>query len=249
MLTIGQLADYVGVTQRAIRHYHAIGLLAEPARTASGYRDYGAQDVVDLQRIKVLTDAGVPLARVRELVGAAPEALRAAVAEIDADLRHRIRELQRTRRSLAALASGTEPFLSPEATAMLERMRAMGMSERMLGLQRDAWVLIRVLYPQLVDAWVAMQAAMFDDPEYCAIILLADQGLDWPADDPRIEELAQRTVAWVRTQEQTDSAGWDADATAYSLVTTYQRGVSPGWDRLMERLAELAGADCGQHGT
>ena len=60
MLTIGQLADYVGVTRRAIRHYHALGLLPEPERTASGYRSYDAQDVVELHRIKVLTDAGVP---------------------------------------------------------------------------------------------------------------------------------------------------------------------------------------------
>ena len=53
-LTIGQLAAHVGVTIRAIRHYHACGLLAEPARDASGYRRYGAQAVVDLVRIKTL---------------------------------------------------------------------------------------------------------------------------------------------------------------------------------------------------
>ena len=47
-LTIGQLARHVGVTVRAIRHYHFRGLLAEPARDASGYRRYGAQAVVDL---------------------------------------------------------------------------------------------------------------------------------------------------------------------------------------------------------
>ena len=31
MLTIGQLAAYAGVTVRAVRHYHQIGLLPEPA--------------------------------------------------------------------------------------------------------------------------------------------------------------------------------------------------------------------------
>ena len=31
-LTIGQLAAHVGVTVRAIRHYHARGLLPEPPR-------------------------------------------------------------------------------------------------------------------------------------------------------------------------------------------------------------------------
>ena len=41
MLTIGQLAAYVGVTVRAVRHYHQVGLLPEPERDASGYRSDG----------------------------------------------------------------------------------------------------------------------------------------------------------------------------------------------------------------
>ena len=48
MLTISQLASYAGVTVRAVRHYHARGLLPEPERDASGYRRYGAQAVADL---------------------------------------------------------------------------------------------------------------------------------------------------------------------------------------------------------
>ncbi|HYK31487.1 MAG TPA: MerR family transcriptional regulator, partial [Streptosporangiaceae bacterium] len=51
-LTIGQVADYVGVTIRAIRHYHQRGLLAEPERDYSGYRRYDANAVVDLIKIK-----------------------------------------------------------------------------------------------------------------------------------------------------------------------------------------------------
>ena len=38
MVTIGQLASYAGVTIRAVRHYHQVGLLPEPDRNASGYR-------------------------------------------------------------------------------------------------------------------------------------------------------------------------------------------------------------------
>ena len=36
MLTISQLASYAGVTVRAVRHYHAKGLLPEPERDHSG---------------------------------------------------------------------------------------------------------------------------------------------------------------------------------------------------------------------
>jgi len=60
LLTIGQLANHCGVTVRAIRHYRRVGLLPEPVRDDPGYRRYGAQAVVDLVRIKVLADAGVP---------------------------------------------------------------------------------------------------------------------------------------------------------------------------------------------
>src|SRR5499427_7821775 len=52
MLTIGQLADYVGVTVRAVRHYHQRGLLPEPERDASGYCRYDADAVISLIRIK-----------------------------------------------------------------------------------------------------------------------------------------------------------------------------------------------------
>ena len=64
MLTISQLASYAGVSVRAVRHYHAIGLLPEPKRDHSGYRRYDAAAVVELIRIRTLAEAGVPLARV-----------------------------------------------------------------------------------------------------------------------------------------------------------------------------------------
>ena len=70
LLTIGQLASHCGVTVRAVRHYHRVGLLPEPVRDGSGYRRYGAQAVVDLVRIKVLADAGVPLAQVSHFLNA-----------------------------------------------------------------------------------------------------------------------------------------------------------------------------------
>ena len=76
MLTISQLASYAGVTVRAVRHYHAKGLLPEPERDHSGYRRYDAAAVVELIRIRTLAEAGVPLARVRELLAADDEDVR-----------------------------------------------------------------------------------------------------------------------------------------------------------------------------
>ena len=248
MLTIGQLADYVRVTPRAIRHYHALGLLPEPPRTAGGYRSYGAQDVIDLQRIKTLADAGVPLARIQTLTHAGPDALRAAIAEVDASLQARISDLQRTRQTLAALAdSSTEPFLPPELSAMHDRMRELGVSERTLAMEREAWILIQVLFPEVVLPWLSSQTRLLDDPAYAELYLLTDRAFDWSPDDPRIEDAAQRTISWIRATyadaEPADSAQWGDDPTAYRLVTQYRRNASPGWRRLMERVEELATQD------
>ena len=70
MITIGQLARYAGVSTKTIRVYHDKGLLPEPDRDASGYRRYSAQDASALLKIRVLVEAGVPLARIRELLAA-----------------------------------------------------------------------------------------------------------------------------------------------------------------------------------
>ncbi|MGD0244131.1 MAG: MerR family DNA-binding transcriptional regulator [Streptosporangiaceae bacterium] len=50
-MRIGELAGLVGISTRAVRHYHRIGLLAEPGRTANGYREYSlARQEADLGR-------------------------------------------------------------------------------------------------------------------------------------------------------------------------------------------------------
>ena len=63
MLTISQLAAYAGVTVRAVRHYHKIGLLPEPHRNDSGYRTYDAAAVVRLIRIHALADGAIRTSR------------------------------------------------------------------------------------------------------------------------------------------------------------------------------------------
>src|SRR5205814_2375620 len=120
MLTIGQLASYAGVSIRAVRHYHQIGLLQEPQRDASGYRTYDAVAVVRLIRIRTLAGAGVPLARVRELLDADPQTFAAATTEIDRQLRAQIRVLREHRRRIAQLGSGDSLALPDEVVDYLD---------------------------------------------------------------------------------------------------------------------------------
>src|SRR5512135_2242527 len=100
-ITIGQLAKYAGVTIKAVRHYHHRGLLEEPPRDSSGYRRYGARHAIDLVKIKMLADAGVPLARVKELLAANPDQFAAGIAEIERKLQERLDELTRIREGIA----------------------------------------------------------------------------------------------------------------------------------------------------
>ncbi|MGF1596034.1 MAG: heavy metal-responsive transcriptional regulator [Acidimicrobiales bacterium] len=53
-MRIGALAREVGVSPTTVRYYESIGLLPEPARTGSGYRDYDADS---LERLRFVRDA------------------------------------------------------------------------------------------------------------------------------------------------------------------------------------------------
>jgi len=51
---IGEIAELAGVTTKTVRYYERIGILPEPDRTPSGYRDYG---VGTLERLRFIRDA------------------------------------------------------------------------------------------------------------------------------------------------------------------------------------------------
>jgi DNA-binding transcriptional MerR regulator len=190
MLTISQLAAYAGVTVRAVRHYHQIGLLPEPERDHSGYRTYDAAAVVRLIRIRTLADAGVPLARVQELLDASPEEFAGGVQEIDKDLRADIRRRQGTRKRLARLAAGEHLALPQSVVDYLDRLRGLGVEERYIELERDAWIMVAAQGPHLIDSVIAKKHEELDDPDMVKLYSLLSGALDWPADDPRVVEVA-----------------------------------------------------------
>ncbi len=72
-MLIGEAAAIAGTTARAVRHYHRLGLLAEPARRANGYRHYELADIVRLLRIRWLATSGLPLGAVRAVLDRADD--------------------------------------------------------------------------------------------------------------------------------------------------------------------------------
>ncbi|AZM52382.1 MerR family transcriptional regulator [Streptomyces sp. WAC 01529] len=242
MLTIGELASYAGVTVRAVRHYHAKGLLPEPERDHSGYRRYGADAVIELIRIRTLAGAGVPLARVRKLLQADGAQFAAAVADIDERLRAEIRERQRHRERIALLAAGESLVLPPEVVEFLDHLRALGVDERIVRVERDGWIPLAAHSPERVAEWTARKRKQIADPRLIAFYLTLGQALDHSDDDPRLVELADHMAVYLgqladeQGEEYVDDA--DIEPPLVQLMDALAFGAAPPARRLIELLRE-----------
>ncbi len=100
MLTVGRVAELLGVSVRTLHHWESLGLLSA-SRTAGGYRTYGPDEVARLQRVVRYRELGVPLAVVAELLddgspSGGLDALRRQRAEL-------LDRLDRTRDALEAV--------------------------------------------------------------------------------------------------------------------------------------------------
>ena len=239
MLTISQLATYAGVTVRAVRHYHHIGLLPEPERNASGYRTYDAEAVVRLIRINTLAGAGVPLARVQELLDASPDAFAEGVQQIDQDLRSQIRRLQATRQQLAQLATGRDPALPSSVVGYLDRLRSLGVDERYIELESNAWIMIAAQVPDQIDSVISQKHAELDDPLVVRLYQLLSDGLDWSIDDPRVVEVADcMEQLLVRAIEAGEADDLGLDNRFLDLLDASAVQASPAAQRLRSILEE-----------
>jgi DNA-binding transcriptional MerR regulator len=236
VLTISQLAAYAGVTVRAVRHYHAKGLLPEPGRDHSGYRRYDADAVVALIRIRTLAEAGVPLSRVQELLDADDEAFAAAVSDVDRRLRAEIRERQRHRERIALLAAGDSLALPPEVVAYVQRLRDVGVPEEMVAAERDAWILVAAQLPEQMPLYMEAKNAQLDDPGVLAMYRDLAEVVTWGADDPRLDVVADRLAAEL---ESAPDEAWDGDQLpdelAELLDAVFVEKV-PGARRILRRL-------------
>ena len=236
MITIGQLAAYAGVTIKAVRHYHQRGLLEEPPRDSSGYRRYSAQHAIDLVKIKTLAEAGVPLARIKELLAANPDQFAAAITEIDRNLQERAKELRRTRERIARLSTGDRLFVSAEVADFLDVLHELGVSERTIQMERNGWILMQSASPKQAAIWLADKRSALGDPEFRAIYLEYDAAFDWSPEDRRLNALAVRTERWFakRHDKLEGREGSVLDPTLAQLVATSVGMSSPAWDRIAE---------------
>lgn len=100
LLDIGQASKASGVSVKMIRHYEAIGLLKDVARTYANYRVYSDTDVHTLRFIKRARTLGFAMDDIRELLALWQNKSRpsASVKKIAGghmqDLKRRIQEMQ-----------------------------------------------------------------------------------------------------------------------------------------------------------
>jgi DNA-binding transcriptional MerR regulator len=216
-MRIGELAGIVGITTRAVRHYHRIGLLPEPARQPNGYREYGLRDAVELARIRRLSELGLSLDEVRDVVAAdAGRELVEILGELDADLARQEAAIRERRARLGRLLEQAERCggrlpaeapVSPELAAIFDDMartsaQLPGPEPAMAAKERELLALLetdtspegrrhREWFDALGKSLSGDGAAMRRAYEvYAQMDALAEADVD----DPRVEETARAIV-------------------------------------------------------
>ena len=175
-----EVARLAGVTVRALRHYHAIGLLPEPARSDNGYRDYDIDDLVRVLRVKRLASLGFPLERIGGMLeeldadAVADGGLSAAerqLDELDAELARQIERLERQRHTIAEIKRERSlPDMPKRGARLMEVVR---------DIERDAG---RAASVDTTDrAGMLLAAHLYDNAEFDEVIRIftavRDRGL------------------------------------------------------------------------
>ena len=197
-LRIGEVATVARLSVRAIRHYHARGLLPEPPRDTSGYRRYGPDELVALVRIGRLRALGMPLEQIAAVLDTAPAGataggLREALTALAQDMTQEIERLAGLRDQLLALA-GAEP--DDPAAAFASALRSHGLlpATGVPPKERRALGLVDALHPGGIQGAIADAEPLLADPARRAVLTAALQRFA-SVDDGQVEALAHDLAA------------------------------------------------------
>jgi DNA-binding transcriptional MerR regulator len=167
---VTKVAEVVGLTPRAVRYYHSIGLVPEPPRDGSGYRRYGGKEVVELARVARLRALGMPLPQIAQRVSAAEaddvslaDALDALADELDEEInrtvatRDRLRELARS-----------ETFDQPvkTLTQALQDQGVLGPADHLRTSEQWVAALLDAVHPEGMPGVLAEASRLFGDSAF-----------------------------------------------------------------------------------
>ncbi len=200
-MRIGELAAAVGVTTRTVRHYHHQGLLPEPERLGNGYRSYTLRHAVVLARIRRLTELGLGLAEVRDVLADDTEKeLTEILQELDEDLARQEAAIRERRVRLRALLDAdelpAEGPVSPELAALFSEMAPLSDSP-MAAKDREVLALIEAAAgPEERERMLSAVNSVLTSPEGVAkaneAYALLDALAEASVDDPRVDDAARK---------------------------------------------------------
>lgn len=118
-MKIGEVAQRTGVGIDTIRFYEREGLLQEPQRRPSGYRQYDESTIKRLEYVRLAKELGFTLAEIRDLLElsfaahAGCDHIRQRAEDKIADIETKIRNLQKMKRSLHGIVTQCKTKDSP----------------------------------------------------------------------------------------------------------------------------------------
>jgi DNA-binding transcriptional MerR regulator len=216
--TIGEVSRLSGISVRRLRFYSDEGLLPPAARTDSGYRVYSDADLVRLDLIRALRDAGIGLDAIREILSrrlslaealklrlGALEAEIAAQRRVAAALRAALRFPEPTEADLRRLWTVTN-LSHAERRAVIERFY----DQVAQGAQMDpAWKrrMVEASTPELpddptpeqLDAWVELMAIVSDESFITQMRTNAEEVWNGEFDQAAYAEASTRVIAKARS--------------------------------------------------
>ena len=189
---VGELAELSGVSVRTLHYYGEIGILEPRERTEAGYRLYGAEAVLRLQRIRVLQELGVPLAEMLRLLEGKGEGLATELARLRTELATRISMLQDLQLRIGGVLQLIEQGGIAEPEQMFAILRLMsGLSAGLSDEERELYAERR----EAVGEQRIREVEAQWPPLIAAVRAQMQQGTD--PRDPQVRELASQWRALV----------------------------------------------------
>ncbi|MFE7113661.1 MerR family transcriptional regulator [Streptomyces sp. NPDC057575] len=202
---IGDAAAFAGTTPRAIRHYHAIGLLPEPERGGDGKRRYGYDDMIRLLWIRKMADAGISLDDIRTAFDGT-QRIEETLERLEETLAAQEAALQRQREAVHQLREAGSPLglLSPLVANRLRDLPAGALRQSDLD---NLLVSERIFGPLGPALQASVCIVLAGDPELRAeadCLDEAEAALDDSVDphDPRVEEIAVQRCTFQKALDQ-----------------------------------------------
>ena len=241
-MRIGEIAALIGVTPRAVRHYHHLGLLPEPVRRSNGYREYGIRDAVLLARIRRLTELGLGLDEVRDVIADDEgRELVDVLQELDEDLAQQETVIRERRERLAALLTEArdgrmtaDAPLSPQLAALLAGLGELPDSP-MAVKDREILALLDTVAPE-ADRVRLMEALRGMAEHAGEMYALLDALADKDPDDPGVTRAAAALAALLPD----DLAARFSDQPDAGLTDALFADLAPAQSAAVRRAIDLA---------